>query len=67
MLPVHVPELAVSRWPSRAVPEILGGSVFVGLLVTTAVAAEVALAAPAEFDAVTATRRVALASALVTV
>ena len=58
-VPVHVPFDAVSVWPSRAVPEIVGGAVFTGgLPATTPVCAEVALALPPAFVPVTTTRSV---------
>src|ERR687884_2385544 len=58
-VPVHVPTDALSVWPSTAVPEITGGDVFAGGAgVATTVAAELELAEPAAFVAVTATRNV---------
>ena len=60
-VPLQLPGLAVRVCPLWAVPEIVGREVFTGgeeVPWTTAVALDVALACPATFDAVTATRRV---------
>ncbi len=63
-VPVQVPVAAVSTWPSRAVPEIDGSTVFTGGAgATTAEAAEVADVEPAPFVAVTTTRSVPPTSA----
>jgi hypothetical protein len=65
-VPDQDPELADSTWPDWAVPEIVGRAVFdgaAGAACTTAVCADVAVADPAEFDAVTATRIVEPTSA----
>lgn len=67
-VPLQVPGLAVRICPSWAWPLIVGREVFAGAVadaVTTAVAAEVALALPAAFVAVTLTRIVDPTSALV--
>jgi hypothetical protein len=49
-VPAQAPTLAVSVWPSTAVPEIVGGVVLEGALaLTIAVAVDVLLAEPAEF------------------
>ena len=68
-VPVQPPAPALSVWPSRAVPEIVGGAVFTGddeVAWTTAVGVELAVAEPTELVAVTTTRTVAPTSALVT-
>jgi hypothetical protein len=57
--PVHVPLLAVSVWPTCAVPLMVGFAVFCGPAVaetTTAVASEVAVCIPSAFLAETTTR-----------
>jgi hypothetical protein len=60
--------LASSIWPAAALPEIAGGAVFEGATaVTVSVAAEVAEAEPAAFDAVTVASSVRPPSALETV
>ena len=67
-VPLHAPGLAVSVCPTVAVPEIVGGDVLPGgddAGCTTGVAADVAVAAPAELVAVTATRKVSPTSSLV--
>jgi hypothetical protein len=57
--PVQLPGDAVSVCPSCALPVIVGGDTFTGAAaVTTAVAAELAVLAPALLLAVTATRTV---------
>ena len=57
--PRQVPGRAVSCEPTAGVPVTVGATVLTGLLEpTTAVAAEVAVAEPAEFVAVTASRSV---------
>jgi len=60
--------LAPSVEPTAGVPLIAGAATSVGAVPdeTTAVAAEVAIPDPAEFDAVTVTRTVAPASAAAT-
>jgi hypothetical protein len=58
-VPDHVPGAAVNVCPACAVPEIVGALVLAGAAgaaCTTAVAADVAFADPAEFVAVTTTR-----------
>ena len=70
LVPLQLPVVAVSAWPCCAVPEIVGSDVFVGeaaAAVTTAVCAEVAVAEPVEFDAVTTIRTVLPTSAAATV
>jgi hypothetical protein len=58
-VPVHVPVADESVWPSLAVPEIVGGDVFVGgSSVTTAVGALSWIAEPTPFVAVTRIRTV---------
>ena len=69
-VPDQLPGLALSVCPACAVPEIVGSAVLVGATgaaVTTEVCAELAVADPAEFEAVTATRIVAPMSAEVSV
>src|SRR5262245_40030417 len=58
--PLQVPVLALSTWPSCAVPDTTGGDTFAGGAAgtTTPVAADTALAEPPAFDAVTTTRTV---------
>ncbi len=66
-VPTQVPLADVRVCPSLAVPVIAGSTVFTGgPVVITAVAALVALAAPAEFVAVTTTRMVLPTFALAT-
>ena len=56
-MPPQAPLVAVRVCPSCAVPETVGAPVFDGgAAATVAVADEVALLEPAEFDAVTVTR-----------
>jgi len=64
-LPLHVPVFAVRVELTEGVPEMLGAEVGVGAVVleTTAVGADVALAEPLEFFAVTVTRSVCATSA----
>ncbi len=60
-MPLQLPGLAVRVWPLCGVPEIVGGWVLTGGVdcpCTTAVGLDVAVACPATFEAVTATRRV---------
>ena len=54
--PFHVPGSAVRVWPSRAVPEIVGGAVLSGAAGFTEAGAELAVAFPAAFVALTTTR-----------
>ena len=67
-VPLQVPGLAVRVWPTWAVPEMVGGEVFAGAAdadCTTALGAEVAAPSGATpLVAVTTTRRVRVASAL---
>ena len=68
-VPVQPPAPALSVWPARAVPEIVGGAVLTGadeVARTAVVGVELAVAEPTELVAVTVTRRVAPTSALVT-
>ncbi len=59
-MPVHVPAVLESVWPCMSEPDTVGTAVFAGAdsAATTAVAAEVAVEDPAEFDAVTLARSV---------
>jgi len=70
-VPDQVPLSPLSIWPTDVVPEIVGGDEFEGaivaLLVTTAVAAEVAALDPLVLEAVTATRTVVPRSSMVRV
>src|SRR4051794_18495009 len=69
-VPVQLPGPAVSVWPLRAVPEIVGGELLTGAVdgaTTDAVWFEVAVAVPTEFLAVTTTRRVLPTSPAATV
>jgi hypothetical protein len=70
-VPDQVPLSPFSVWPTDGLPEIVGGDEFEGaivaLLVTTAVAAEVAVLDPLVLDAVTATRTVVPRSSMVRV
>ena len=68
-VPVHVPGLAISGWPTCGVPETAGGEVYAGGALadcTTAVAAEKSLVLPAGLVAVTSMRRVVPTSVVVT-
>ncbi len=64
-MPVQVPLSPVSFWPSWAVPEIVGGAVFLGTAFaeTTAVWADCAESEPSALVAVTRTRIVLPTSA----
>jgi hypothetical protein len=65
-VPLHVPGSADTVCPCTAGPEIVGSEVLfgaTGAARTTAVAAELALLEPAEFEATTATRIVEPTSA----
>ncbi len=65
-MPVQTPVLALSVCPCTALPAICGSAVLAGGdEPTAAVAAEIAVALPPSFVAVTATRIVCPASALV--
>ena len=67
-VPVHVPRVAVSVSPSRAVPEICGAVALTGgAAATVAVGVVAAVVEPAPFVAVTTARRVVPASAAVSV
>jgi hypothetical protein len=63
-VPVHVPVVELSVWPSSGVPLITGRAVLTGgAAATTAVCEVVALALPAAFVPVTTTRIVEPTSA----
>ncbi len=66
-MPVQVPAEAVSGWEARAVPEMVGGELFVGefAAATGAVWAEVCVDEPVESVAVTLTAIVEPMSAAV--
>ena len=65
-VPVQVPVATVSVCPTLAVPVMVGATVFVGGVGTTAVTTEAAVALPSTFVAVTVTRIVLPTSAKAT-
>jgi hypothetical protein len=68
VVPLQLPLVAMSVWPSWGVPDTVGGEVSAGGVGwTTGVGDDVAGALPALFDAVTTTSSVPATSALATV